>query len=133
MQFPKDLLYTKDHEWVLIGADGVVTIGITDHAQEALGDIVYAELPPVGKQLKTHDTFGVVESIKAVSDLYCPVPGTVVETNSKAASEPSLINQSAQKDGWLIKVKISDQAAFTQAKTELMDSQKYSALVTTLK
>lgn len=128
MNVPKELLYTKDHEWARKESGTVVTIGITAHAQDALGEVVYVELPPVGKQLNAHDTFGVVESIKAVSDLYSPVKGKVVETNSKVTAEPSLINNQPYDGGWLIKVELADTAALK----DLMDSGKYEALVQSL-
>lgn len=108
MDFPNGLLYTKDHEWANHGSDDVVTIGITDHAQESLGEVVYVELPKVGRELKTHETFGVVESIKAVSDLYSPVAGTVVEVNEAASGDPSVVNRDPYNGGWLIRVKIKD-------------------------
>lgn len=108
MQFPTELLYTKDHEWALINKDGTALIGITDHAQSALGDIVFVELPKVGRELKGHETFGVVESIKAVSDLYSPLAGTVLECNQAAVNEPALLNSAPYKAGWLLKIKIKD-------------------------
>lgn len=129
MDFPSGLLYTKDHEWALHGSDDVVTIGITDHAQEALGEVVYVELPAVGRDLKAHETFGVVESIKAVSDLYSPVVGKVVEVNTAVTGDPSLVNRSAYKEGWLVRVKLSDKTSLQ----ELMNAQKYSSYVESLK
>ncbi len=129
MEFPSGLLYTKDHEWAQPGADDTVTIGITDHAQEALGEVVYVELPKIGRELKEHETFGVVESIKAVSDLFCPAAGKVIDINSAVTSDPALVNSSAYKDGWLIRLKLANKDALK----DMMDAQKYSAFVQSLK
>ena len=103
---PQNLRYTKDHEWALIESD-TATIGITDFAQSALGDVVFVEVPEVGKALKQGEAFGVVESIKSVSDLYSPLTGTVIEKNSNVESSPEKINENAY-DGWLIKLKITN-------------------------
>lgn len=129
MDFPKDLLFTKDHEWARVETDGTVTIGITEHAQEALGEIVFVELPKNGRELKSHDTFGVVESIKAVSDLYSPVAGTVIDTNQSASADPGLVNRSVYGDGWLIKVKVSDKSSLEG----LLNASQYRAYVESLK
>lgn len=104
---PADLKYTKDHEWAKIEGD-LVTIGITDYAQSALGDIVFVELPEAGKELAAHQTFGVVESIKSVSDLYSPVSGNVVESNSALPNSPELCNAEPYQGAWMIKVKLSN-------------------------
>lgn len=128
MEFPSGLFYTKEHEWAKPEGD-VITVGITDHAQEALGEVVYVELPKVGRELKAHDTFGVVESIKAVSDLYSPVAGTVVEINPAVTADPSLVNRSAHGDGWLIKLKLADKKSLDG----LMDATKYKGFVESLK
>jgi glycine cleavage system H protein len=129
MEFPSGLLYTKDHEWAQVGAGDIVTVGVTDHAQEALGEIVYVELPKVGRKLKEHETFGVVESIKAVSDLYSPIAGEVVEINNAASGEPSMINREPYKGGWLVKLKLADKKSLEF----LMDAAKYKAHVDSLK
>ena len=105
-KIPADFKYTKDHEWAQIQGD-TVTIGITDFAQSALGDIVFVEIPELGKELKQGQTFGVVESIKSVSDLYSPVTGVVVERNSSLESGPENIN-TAPYESWLVKVKMSN-------------------------
>jgi glycine cleavage system H protein len=105
-KIPGDLKYTKEHEWAKIEGD-IVTIGITDFAQSALGDIVFAEVPEVGKTLKSGEAFGVVESIKSVSDLYSPLSGTVIEKNSNVETNPEKINENAF-EAWLIKLKISN-------------------------
>lgn len=128
MEFPSGYLFTKDHEWAQRNGD-TVTIGITDHAQQSLGDIVYVELPAVGRKLKAHETFGVVESIKAVSDLYSPISGEVVAVNSALTSSPETVNQSAHQDGWIIKLKATNPSEFEL----LMDAGKYKAFVESLK
>lgn len=126
MRFPAELKYTKDHEWLKL--DGrTATVGITDHAQSALGDIVYVDLPKVGKELKAGDTFGVVESIKAVSDLYAPAAGKVVEVNSALSADPSQINREPHAGAWMIKLELASEPA------GLMDSAAYTAYVATLK
>ena len=101
MEFPEDLKYTKEHEWARPEGNRVV-VGITDFAQEELGDVVFVELPEVGTEVEATGTFGVVESVKAVSDLYAPVSGTVVEVNSILEDQPELVNQSPYGDGWMI-------------------------------
>lgn len=104
---PADLKYTKEHEWTKVQGD-VAVIGITDFAQSALGDIVFVELPEVGKQLNSHQTFGVVESIKSVSDLFSPVAGTVLEVNQDLINSPELCNAEPYGNAWMIKVKLSN-------------------------
>ena len=127
MRFPADLKYTKDHEWARIEGK-TVTVGITDHAQSALGDIVFAELPAAGRELKKGDTFGVVESIKAVSDLYTPAPGKVIESNTALSSDPAKINQDPYQ-AWLIKLEVADPSTLA----DLMDATAYSKYVETIK
>ena len=107
MQVPETLRYSEEHEWVLI-ADGVATIGITDHAQEELGDIVFVELPALGTILVKAATLGVVESVKAVSDVYAPISGTVVTVNDRLASNPEIINEDPYGEGWMVKVELGD-------------------------
>jgi glycine cleavage system H protein len=104
---PADLKYTKSHEWVRTLADGNVEIGITDHAQSALGDLVFVDVPEAGKVLKAGDTFAVVESVKAASDVYTPVAGTVVEGNAALGSQPELINTEPYQGGWIMRLKPS--------------------------
>ncbi len=104
---PADLHYTKDHEWVRV-ADDVATIGITAFAAEQLGDIVFVELPDVGRTLDQFATFGVVESVKAVSDLFAPVGGEVVEANGALAGKPELVNEDPYDGGWMIKIRLAD-------------------------
>ncbi|MBZ0272813.1 glycine cleavage system protein GcvH [bacterium] len=111
MTVPAGLRYTKEHEWAK--ADGnVATIGITDHAQEALGEVVYLDLPAVGATVTAGDTFGAVESVKAVSDLYSPVTGKVVEVHTALVDEPGIVNTDPYGEGWMIKVEMSDPAEF---------------------
>jgi len=106
---PKDLLYTKEHEWIKKeGANAIV--GITEYAKNQLGDIVFVELPDIGKKLEQMSTFGVVESVKAVSDLYSPISGEVVEVNSALSDKPELIGEDPYGKGWIVKLKISDEA-----------------------
>lgn len=103
--YPDDLHYTKDHEWIRV-ADDVGTVGITDFAQEQLGDVVHVQLPRVGEKFEAHDTFGEVESVKTFSELYIPVSGEVAEINEALADAPELVNTSPYADGWMIKIKI---------------------------
>lgn len=109
MQIPETLRYSEEHEWVRV-EDGVATIGITDHAQEELGDIVFVELPAVGTTLAKAATLGVVESVKAVSDVYAPVGGTVTTVNDALTSKPETINEDPYGEGWMIKVTLTDVA-----------------------
>ena len=105
---PEDIKYTKDHEWVRDNADGTVTIGITDHAQEALGDLVFVEVPEVGKRLATGEASAVVESVKAASDVYSPLSGEVVQANEILGDAPETINEDAYGDGWIFKLNVAD-------------------------
>ena len=105
---PADLRYAKSHEWVKLGQDGTAQIGITDYAQNSLGDITYVQLPKVGAALKAGETFGVVESVKAASDLYAPVSGTVVAVNGALDSAPETLNTSPYGDGWMLTVKLAN-------------------------
>lgn len=107
MDFPDDLQYTRDHEWCRVQGSRA-TVGITDHAQDALGDIVYLELPAVGDEVKKGEAFGVVESTKAVSDLFAPVSGKVVEVNTPLADTPEAINEDPYEEGWMIQIEMSD-------------------------
>ena len=108
MSTPSDLKYTKEHEWIRDNGDGTVTIGITDFAQGELGDIVFVELEDVGSDFSQDDTFGTVEAVKTVSDLYAPVDGEVVELNEALEDNPELVNDDPYGEGWMIKMKISD-------------------------
>lgn len=122
---PADLRYAKSHEWLKPESDGTVTIGITDYAQNSLGDITYVQLPKVGATLKAGETFGVVESVKAASDLYAPVAGTVVATNGALDSAPETVNRAPYAEGWMLKLKPADAAAADA----LMDAGAYGKLV----
>ena len=120
---PSELKYTKSHEWVRQEGDGTVTIGITDHAQELLGDLVFVELPEVGSDLNAGDASCVVESVKAASDVYMPISGEITEVNEALADTPEIINDSAFDDGWLFKVKPSAEVELD----DLMDADAYEA------
>ena len=122
-EVPSELKYTKSHEWVRQEGDGTVTIGITDHAQELLGDLVFVELPEVGSDLNAGDASCVVESVKAASDVYMPISGEVTEVNEALADTPEIINDSAFDDGWLFKVKPSAEVELD----DLMDADAYEA------
>ena len=121
MSIPDDLQYTKSHEWVRI-EDGTATIGITDHAQEELGDVVFVELPEQGATIEAGDPFGTVESVKAVSDLYTPVGGEVVEVNSSLEDAPEKINDDPYGEGWIVKLRTSEEA-------ELLSPEEYEKVV----
>jgi glycine cleavage system H protein len=121
---PADLRYAKSHEWVRTESDGNVTIGITDYAQNSLGDITYVQVPKVGTVLKAGDTFGVVESVKAASDIYAPVAGAVVAVNTALDSAPETVNRAPYADGWMIKLKPSDPAAVRG----LLDAAAYTKI-----
>ena len=120
MEFPEDLKYSREHEWVLVEGK-VATVGITDFAQDKLGDIVFVELPAVGDKVTKDEAMGVVESVKAVSDVYAPVSGVVVEINDDLPDSPDMINEDPYGDGWMIKLKI-DPAALKG----LMDAAAYA-------
>ena len=117
---PEGLKYSKEHEWVKVDGD-VVIIGITDHAQSQLGDVVFLELPEVGRTLEPEEAFGVVESVKAVSDLYAPLAGEVVEINEALVDSPEKVNDSPYDDAWMVKLKLSDASALDA----LMDAAAY--------
>jgi len=125
-EIPKDLLYTEDHEYVKsTSKPDVVAIGITDYAQGELGDIVYLELPSIGASFHKHDVFGTIEAVKAVSELFSPLSGEVVEVNSRLEKEPQLVNSSPYDDGWMVKLKLSD----VGEKEQLLDADSYGAHV----
>ncbi len=120
---PSDLHYTKEHEWVRVEGD-VATVGITQHAADQLGDIVFVELPEPGKRLEQFATFGVVESVKAVSDLFVPVAGEVIESNAALLATPEVVNGDPYGSGWLLRVRLSDPAQLDK----LLDAAAYEAL-----
>ncbi len=124
MEFPKDLKYTREHEWVFT-EDGVATVGITDFAQDSLGDIVFLELPEEDAEIKQSDIFGVVESVKAVSDIYAPVSGKIHEVNKDLADQPEVINEDPYEEGWLIKVKMSHEEELN----DLLSAEEYEVFI----
>lgn len=121
METPEDLRYSEEHEWVRMEGD-VATIGITAYAQDSLGDIVFVELPAAGRSLAVGDGFGVVESVKAVSDVYSPVSGEIVAVNAALETAPEQVNNAPYSDGWMIKVRVSDRSALDK----LMDAEAYT-------
>jgi glycine cleavage system H protein len=124
MTLPENLKYTKDHEWILVeGTTG--TVGITDHAQGELGDVVFVELPAPGKTVKKGESFGTIEAVKAVSDLYAPVGGQILEANSDLSASPELVNKDPYGKGWMVKVRIADPAELKA----LMDAAAYKASI----
>lgn len=120
---PSELRYTKSHEWIRQEDDGTVTVGVTDHAQELLGDLVFVELPEVGSELSAEDACCVVESVKAASDVYMPLTGEVVEVNESLVDAPEIINDSPYDDGWLFRIQPSAEVELE----ELMDADAYEA------
>ncbi|MFN5647939.1 MAG: glycine cleavage system protein GcvH [Sphingobacteriales bacterium] len=124
MNFPGNLRYTKDHEWISLEGD-IATIGITQFAQSELGDIVYVDIETIGSALEAETVFGTVEAVKTVSDLFLPVAGTVLEKNAELDSQPELVNQDPYGQGWMIKMKVNDPAAVAA----LLDAAAYEALV----
>jgi glycine cleavage system H protein len=124
MEFPEGLLYSKEHEWVLVEGNSA-TIGITEFAQEELGDVVYVELPEVGEKIVKDDPFGAVESVKAVSDIYAPVSGTVLEINDVLPDNPETINDDPYGDGWMIRVEMNDKDDLK----DLMSAEEYAEYV----
>lgn len=119
---PADLKYTNSHEWIRDNGDGTVTIGITDHAQELLGDLVFVELPEVGSEAQAGSEIAVVESVKAASDVYSPLDGEVVEVNEALADTPEQVNESPYEGGWIFKLKLTD----TDALNAMMDADAYT-------
>ena len=124
MSIPADLRFTKEHEWVRIEGD-TATFGVSDHAQEALGDIVFVELPEIGRSIDAGEAYGVVESVKAVSDVYAPISGEVIEVNDALEGEPDLVNSDAYGAGWIIKVNISE----NNDDVELMTAEEYATFL----
>lgn len=122
---PEDLKYTKDHEWVRDNGDGTVTIGITDHAQDSLGDLVFVELPEMGREVESAEACAVVESVKAASDIYSPLAGEVAQVNEALGDAPESINDDPYGEGWIFKLKVSD-AVEIEA---LLDATDYESVV----
>jgi glycine cleavage system H protein len=123
LAYPDDVRYTAEHEWARL-EDGLITVGITSYAAEQLGDVVYVELPEVGKKVEAMKSFGVVEAVKTVSDLYAPVSGEVVEVNAALADQPGMVNQEPFGDGWMIRIK----PARPEELQKLMSSAEYQKL-----
>ena len=124
MNVPENLKYTKDHEWAKIEGD-MATVGITDYAQGELGDVVFVELPEVGSKVTKGETFGTIEAVKAVADLFAPVSGEVVEVNPTLESAPETVNQDPYGEGWMIKIKMEN----TDEVNDLLDAEKYKELI----
>jgi glycine cleavage system H protein len=124
MQFPADLKFTKDHEWVRLEGN-TATIGITDFAQSELGDIVYVDIETIGQDLAAESVFGTVEAVKTVSDLYLPLSGTITEKNASLDGQPELVNQDPYGEGWMVKMTVSDPSEIDR----LMDAAAYQQLV----
>ena len=122
--YPKEFKYSKDHEWLLVEG-GVATVGVTQFAQEELGEVVFVEVPDVGQSFAAHDEIGSVESVKAVAEVYTPVSGEVVEVNEALADRPELINEDPHGEGWIVKFRLSDEAELE----ELMSADDYAAFV----
>ncbi|NLQ18813.1 glycine cleavage system protein GcvH [Marinomonas sp. M1K-6] len=122
---PENLKYASSHEWVLDNGDGTVTVGITDHAQDLLGDVVYVELPDVGAEITAKEQFSLVESVKAASDIYAPVSGEVIEVNDALNDTPELINDEPFEGAWIAKIKLSNSADLD----DLLDAAGYSATI----
>ena len=124
-ELPDDLLYTSDHEWIKLHNDGTAPVGITDYAQDSLGDLTVVEFPDVGAEYEKGDTFGVVESVKAASDLYMPVSSEILEVNEEVDAAPELVNQEAFTGGWLLKIKLTDESQLE----ELLKPAAYKELI----
>ena len=125
MNFPPDLRYTKDHEWIKLVDEKTALIGITDFAQQELGDIVFVDINTVGKTLGSEEIFGTIEAVKTVSDLYLPVAGTILEVNSALNDNPELVNSDPYGEGWMVKIEVSD----TEALNSLLDPSAYEQMV----
>lgn len=124
MTFPEDVTYTKDHEWVRVeGEKG--TVGITDYAQGELGDIVFIELPKIGQQVKQGESFGTVEAVKAVSDLFAPLSGEIVEVNTELDKKPEVVNKDPYRSGWMVRIHIRDKGEIKN----LLDAKRYRELI----
>lgn len=124
MQVPENLKYSNDHEWIAVDGD-IATVGITDYAQGELGDLVFVELPDLGSQTSQGESFGTVEAVKAVSDLFAPVSGEVVEINEALADDPEVVNKDPYGDGWMIKIKLADASELDA----LLDASAYKDLI----
>jgi len=126
-ELPEDLKYTKTHEWVRVEEDGTVTIGITDHAQETLGDLVFVELPTLGQLVAVEEPCGLVESVKAAADIFSPISGEIIACNDKLINEPELINSAPYEEGWLFKLKPDGDSQLT----DLLTAEEYTEVLET--
>jgi glycine cleavage system H protein len=125
MNIPKELKYTKEHEWIRDNGDGTATVGITDFAQGELGDIVFVELEEIGFEFEMDESFGTVEAVKTVSELYAPVSGEISETNDKLQDAPELVNEDPYGDGWMVKLKVKDASEMDS----LMTAEEYEEII----
>ena len=125
MEYPKDLRYTREHEWTRDEGDGRVRVGITDYAQDALGDVVYVDIPETGTEVQAGQPFGEVESTKSVSDVYSPVSGTIIERNGALEETPELVNENPHGDGWMVAIELSDPSELEG----LMEADAYRSFV----
>ncbi len=125
MSIPSNYLFSSSHEWVLDNGDGTVTVGISDHAQDLLGDVVFVELPELGREVTAGEEFSLVESVKAASDIYAPVSGEVVEINDALENEPETVNNAPYEGGWIVKIKLSDAAQLDG----LLNAEAYAATI----
>ncbi len=125
MSIPANLKYTREHEWIKDNGDKTVTVGITDFAQGELGDIVFVELEPEGAEFSKDDTFGTVEAVKTVSDLFAPVDGTIIELNEKLEDNPELVNEDPYGEGWMVKIKLSDASQLD----DLLSAKEYEEVI----
>ena len=123
MSYANELRYLATHEWGRIDEEGILTVGISEHAQDLLGDIVFVELPDIGKELDAEEESAIVESVKAASDVYAPLSGEVIEVNEKLLDEPEIVNSSPLEDGWFFKIKLNDASSFEN----LMTKEEYNA------
>ena len=127
MNIPEELLYTKDHEWIRVGDDGIATVGITEFAQGELGDIVYVEIETKGETKKMEEVFGSVEAVKTVSDLFMPVSGEITEVNDALEKSPEKVNSDPYGEGWMVKIKITNE----KEKDQLLSAAQYKSLIGT--
>lgn len=125
MSIPSNYLFTPSHEWILDNGDGSITLGISDHAQELLGDVVFVELPEIGRAVETGEEFSLVESVKAASDIYSPVSGEVIAVNEELEDAPETLNEEPYEGGWIVKIKLSDQSELEK----LLNAEAYAATI----
>lgn len=125
MSIPSNYVFTPSHEWVLDNGDGTITLGVSDHAQELLGDVVFVELPEIGREVEAGEEFSLVESVKAASDIYSPVTGEVVAVNEELEDSPETVNEEPYEGGWIVKIKLSDASELTK----LLNADAYAATI----